>query len=278
MSSNPLAKFFRQPAIYVRLPSGGKGWAPGSINMPPNGELPVLPMTAIDEITYRTPDALFNGEAVVSVIQSCMPNIKDAWATPSIDLDTILIAIRIASTGHNMDIGSQCPACNEEHDFEMDLRAVLDQVRSPAFDKGLEQGDLRFFFRPLTYREINSNGQIQFENQRLMQSMNELELDAPNRVQQVNQIMRQLVALTVNAMSQSIIEIRTQDAIVTDRAHIEEFLNNCDRSIFNTVKDHVIKLREESEIKPLDITCPSCGHQYQQAFTLDMANFFASAS
>ena len=55
--------------------------------MPENRELPVYPMTAIDEITYRTPDALFNGQAVVNVIHSCVPNIKNAWEIPGTDLD-----------------------------------------------------------------------------------------------------------------------------------------------------------------------------------------------
>jgi hypothetical protein len=117
MNSNPLSKFFRQPSIYVRLPSGGKGWRPGSLNLPVNGEMPILPMTAIDELVYRTPDALFNGEAVTGVIQSCCPNIVDAWACPSIDLDALLVAIRIASYGHNMEIESTCPNCSEEHQF-----------------------------------------------------------------------------------------------------------------------------------------------------------------
>ena len=40
----------------------------------------------------KTPDALVNGETTVEVIQSCMPNIKDAWKIPVIDLDVILIA------------------------------------------------------------------------------------------------------------------------------------------------------------------------------------------
>lgn len=278
MSSNPLAKFFRQPAIYVRLPSGGRGWKSGSIDLPLNGELPVLPMTAIDEISYRTPDALFNGEAVVSVIQSCIPNIKDAWAVPSVDLDTLLVAIRIASNGHTMDIGSQCPACNEEHDFELDLRNILDSIRSPSFEKELVQGDLKVFFRPLTYREMTDNSQLQFENQRLLQAMDETDAGDKGRIQQVNQVMRQLISLTVKAMSQSIVEIRTGDAIVSDHAFIEEFLNNCDSKIFNTIRDYIVTLRNENEIKPLEINCPSCGHQYQQSFTLDMANFFEFAS
>lgn len=57
-SANPLKQFFRQPAIYLRLPSNGDFWPAGSLQMTPNSELPVYPMTAIDEITYRTPDAL----------------------------------------------------------------------------------------------------------------------------------------------------------------------------------------------------------------------------
>ena len=76
MSNNPLKQFFRQPAIYVRLPSQGKFYPPGVLEMPATGELPVYPMTAIDEITYRTPDALFNGQATVNVLQSCVPDIK----------------------------------------------------------------------------------------------------------------------------------------------------------------------------------------------------------
>ena len=91
-------------------------------------------------------------------------------------------------------------------------------------------------------------------------------------------MMRKLVEVTVKAMSQSITEIRTPEAIVTEQNLIEEFLNNCDRTMFNTVRDYVIQLREDSELQPLNITCPSCQHQYKQIFTLDMANFFAPAS
>ena len=90
---NPLQAWFRRAAIYMRLPSQGQYWPEGSLDMPTNGEFPVLPMTALDEITYRTPDALFNGQAVVDVVQSCLPNIRDAWLMPSTDLISVLISI-----------------------------------------------------------------------------------------------------------------------------------------------------------------------------------------
>jgi hypothetical protein len=277
-TTNPLAQFFRQPAIYLRLPSMGQHWPAGSLDMPKNSEIPVYPMTAIDEITYRTPDALFNGEAVVSVIQSCVPAIKNAWDIPSTDLDSILVAIRIASYGHSMDIATKCPACNTEADFGLDLRTVIDHLRTADYSKSLSIGDLEFYFRPLSYREITDNSQVQFEQQKTLQILNDTEAPESSKVSQLNSMMKKILEVTMTALSQSILEIRSRDSIVSDLQHIEEFLVNCDRNMFNQIRDHIVKIREDSELQPLKITCPNCQHQYEQAFTLDMSRFFESAS
>lgn len=277
-TNNPLAPFFRQPAIYLRLPSGGRGWPQGSIDMPANGELPVYPMTAIDEISYRTPDALFNGEAVVSVIRSCVPAILDPWQAPNTDVDSILVAIRIASYGHNMDIDTACPECKAEHTFGLDLRSVIDGLRAADYTKPLVAGDLTLVFRPLSYREVTDNSNIQFEQQKTLQMLGDQELSQESKVEQLNVMMRRLVEATVSVLSQSIAQIRTPDAIITEHEHINEFLNNCDRAVFNRIKDFAVELRENGELKPLKITCPSCQHGYEQTFTLDMARFFVSAS
>lgn len=277
-NTNPLSQFFRQPAIYIRLPSGGRGWTEGSLNLPANGELPVYPMTAIDEITYRTPDALFNGESVVSVIQSCVPNILDAWAVPSTDLDAILVAIRIASYGHKMDIDTACPKCQNESAFSLDLRSVMDKMKSADYSKALTIGDLTIFFRPLDYRQITANSIIQFEQQKTMQVVGDADVPEEDKVTQLNIMMKRMVEATVIVLAQSISEIRTNDAMVTDPDQILEFMQNCDRNIFNKIKDHAVGLREASELKPLQLCCTACQNEYEQAFTMDMARFFASGS
>ena len=125
---NPLRQFFRQPAIYIKLPSLGNHWPKDTLAMPDNGELPVLPMTAIDEITARTPDALFNGTAVTELIKSCVPCIKDPWSIPTIDLDAILIAIRAATNGNLLDIESTCPSCNESASYNVNLIGLLSKI------------------------------------------------------------------------------------------------------------------------------------------------------
>ena len=127
-NSNPLNKYFRQPAVYVSLPTGGN-YPPHVIEPSKTGELGVMPMTAKDEIRFKTPDALMNGEGVVEVIQSCVPSIKDAWQVKSYDLDTILIAIRIATYGETMDINFNVPIANEQSSHTLNLPAILEEIQ-----------------------------------------------------------------------------------------------------------------------------------------------------
>jgi hypothetical protein len=276
--TNPLQQYFRQPAIYIRLPSAGKHYPPGTLDMPANGELPVLPMTAVDEITYRTPDALFNGSAMVNVIQSCVPNIHDAWSIPAMDVDSILVGIRLASYGHEMELGTTCTACHKESDFTVDLRSVLDSIRSPNYDQSVRHGDLEFYFRPMSYRNLNENNQIQYEQQKFMSMLPDSEVPEPDKITAIGDALRRLTQVTIEALCQSIAAVKTPQALVTEPEFIRELMNNCDRKIFNSVRDHIIDVKNQAELKPLKIVCPECQHAYEQPMTLDMTSFFAAAS
>lgn len=278
LPNNPLNQYFRQPAIYIRLPSNGEFYPDGTLTMPPNSEVPVYPMTAIDEITYRTPDALFNGSAVASVIQSCIPNIKNAWAIPSIDVDTILISIRIASYGHEMEIYTKCPNCGSESDRVADLRTVIDAMKAPDYSKVLHHGDLEIYFRPMTYKDINDNNQLQFEEQRLLQAINSQVLSEEDKVRAMSESMRKITDITMKAMVLSISAVKSPNALVTESAFIQDLLLNCDRQLFNQIRDRVIEFKTAAEIQPLLIKCDSCEHEYKQPITLDMSSFFGIAS
>ena len=275
---NPLRRHFRQPVIHLRLPSGGRFYPPGALNMPPSGELPVLPMTAVDEIVTRTPDALFNGSAIPDIISSCIPAIRDPWSIPSVDLNTILVAMRLASYGHKMDVTSTCPNCKNNNEFDLDLRLIMDSLKTPDYDTPLVLGDLTISFVPLSYRQINQNSQMQFEDQKLMQALNSTDMDTEQRLTMLSESFKKITALTIRAIAVSISSIQTPDALVTEPEYILEFLNNCEKDIFQQIRDHAIALRQAGEIKPLDITCSECSHQYKQDFSLDMSNFFETNS
>jgi hypothetical protein len=278
MSNNPLRQYFRQPAIYIRLPSQGKFYPPGTINMPGTSELPVYPMTAIDEITYRTPDALFNGQATVNVLQSCVPDIKDVWSTPAMDIDTLLIAIRIASYGHDMDFGTKCPKCGHECEHTVDLRGVLDRIRTPDYNTSLKSGDLEIFFRPMTYKNLNDNNAMQYENQKLLQMLPDSEVPDLDKMSALGAALKRITDITVQALAQSIAVVKTPQALVSEPEYLDELLKNCDRDLFNRIRDHIVELKSQAEMPPMTLVCPECTNEYEQAVTLDMSSFFAPAS
>lgn len=279
MDSNPLKQYFRQPAIYIRLPSRGNFYEQNAIEITPNGEYPVLPMTTLDEITYRTPDALFNGSAVPTVIQSCLPNIKNAWGMPAIDIDTVLTAIRLATYGHEMDITTQCPECKSERDYTVDLRNVIDSISTPDYVSTLDIGDLKIEFRPMTYAQINKNSMDQFEDQKMLQMLDAQEgMSDQEKMQQVGNVLKKISTMTTNALAKNIAAVITPQVKVTEPEHIAEWLANCERNMFIRIRDHILKIKSEAELKPLHVKCADCGNEYEQVFTLDMSNFFEDAS
>jgi hypothetical protein len=278
MSNNPLSQYFRQPSIYVKLPSGGQHYADGAIDMPANGELPVYPMTAIDEITYRTPDALFNGNAVTNVIKSCVPAIRDPWAIPAMDVDSILVAIRIASYGHNMEMSTTCPHCENEADYGLDLRTILEQIKTPDYSKPIVAGDLQIFFKPMTYKHLNDNNQKQFEEQKLLQVLPGSEMPDVDKMTAMSAALVKLTHITIDALSQSVAAVKTPDGLVSEPGFIEEMLKNCDRRLFTQIRDHIINVKSQAEIQPIKLKCSACEKEYQQAVTLDMTSFFEDAS
>lgn len=275
---NPLTQYFRQPAIYIKLPSLGKNYPQGALTMPPTGELPVYPMTAIDEITYRTPDALYNGQATVNVIQSCIPDIKDAWAIPSTDVDTLLIAIRIASYGHDMEFGTTCPACGHSSEQTIDLRNVLDSIHIADYTRTIHAGDMEIFFKPLNYKHLNNNNQMQYENQKLLQMLPDSEVPEAEKLAALSDALKKITNITVTALAQSIAAVKTPQATVYEFEYIEEMLKNCNSKLFNQIRDFILELKAGSEMQPLTLVCSECQHNYEQSVTLDMSSFFGYAS
>jgi DNA-directed RNA polymerase subunit M/transcription elongation factor TFIIS len=246
--------------------------------MPPNGEIPILPMTAIDEITSRTPDALFNGSAVMDIMASCVPAVKDPWQLPMVDFNTLLVSVRLASFGHEMEIGSTCPKCGHNHALTIDLRTVLDNLGSPDYDKSVSTGDLTCYFAPLTYRQVNEVSRTNFEDQKIMQSLSNSEMPEEEKLKRLGDAFRKITELTIKSIAESIAMIKTADAMVTDKPSILEFLQNCPKHVFDQIRDHTVKLREATDLTPVSVTCEECSEQYKQPFTLDMSNFFGNAS
>ena len=278
-SSNPLAKHFRHPSIYLKLPSGGKYWEEGSLNLPINGEIPIFPMTTRDEITLRTPDALMNGEGVVAVIQSCCPNIINAWKAPSIDLDAVLIAIRIASYGQEMEVVSQCPSCSEESNYDIPLSPILEGLKSPDYSKGVKVAGVTIYFKPQEYFEATKINIVRFQEDQIVRTISNSDMPDEERKAQFDQQLERLIELNLELFVASTARIVTDDGEeVRDQTYIKEFYANIDTASTKQLRKHLEEIRQSARIPEQPVECPDCSHKYTLAIEFDQSNFFAVGS
>lgn len=284
--SNPLTSYMRQPKIYIRLPSNGAYWDKGSIEMPETRELAVYSMTAKDELAMKTPDALLNGQAVVDVIQSCIPSIKNAWKTPNLDLDTILIAIRIASYGEHMDITHKVPNTDEELTHSIDLRILLDQLANTITweEEVVINNQLTCFVKPLVYKDLTSTGLKTFEAQKILQTVNDDRISDEKKLEIVNQSFNKMTDITIDLMVNSIYAIKTPDLVVDDSEFIREFLENADKEVVQKVQNHITKLKAINSLQPLKMESSpeliemGAPTTYDLPISFDNSDFFGQGS
>jgi len=252
--SNPLAEFMRQPKIYIRLPSEGKFWPDGSLKHTENGEYPVYSMTAKDELMLKIPDALMNGQAVVDVIQNCVPNIKDAWKMPSIDVDLVLIAIRLATYGEKM----KTPITLEkeiEFEYHIDLRQVMDSLMNNITwnDTVPINENLTIFVRPLNYKSITEAAIRTFETQKIIQLANNDQMPEEEKIKLFRDSFKKLTEVTVGTIKSSIYKVDSINGSTDNPEFIREFIENSDKEIFNKVQNHLEELRLKNQLKPISI-------------------------
>lgn len=277
---NPLQKYFRQAKVYINLPSKGQWYTPGSIEMPENGELPVYAMTAKDELTMKTPDALLNGQATVDMIQSCVPHIKDAWKMPSIDLDAILIAIRIATYGEQLEISTKIPSLGEEKSYSVDLRNILNSLVSVQYQHEVEVQGMQVKVRPLTYQEFTKSSLKTFEEQRLFKLVNDEKIPEEEKLAKFNESFQKLTNLTIETMSKSIYSITVDNTEVNNLNHIHEFIQNAEQIFFKKILEHLEKEKAKFQIKPFTVQTTNeeqekgAPKQFEVPITFDQSNFF----
>ncbi len=278
--TNPLQKYFRQAKVYITLPSKGKFYKQGALELPENGELPVFPMTAKDELTMKTPDALLNGQATVDVIQSCIPAIKDAWQMPSIDLDAALIGIRIATYGEKLDLTTKVPVINEEREYSVDCRSLLNTLISQEFEDEFSFNNMTIKIRPLNYREFTTSSIKTFEEQRIFALVNDDKMSEEEKIAKFNQSFKKLTELTVDTMGKTIVSISVDDITVTDPKHLQEFLTNTDKNFYSAIIEHIETQRNKFALEPLKVECSDedvergAPERFEVPITFDQSNFF----
>jgi len=272
MTPNPLQKYFRQPKIYITLPSKGLYYEAGAFQGDYN-QVPIFSMTGMDELIFKTPDALFSGESTKRVVESCCPYIKNANQMPSIDLDAVLIGIKIATFGDTMTVTQTCKNCGTENDYEVGLSQFLEYFSSLKFVNNIQISEtLSIKIRPLQFEEMNYFSIENFKLQKTLYQTVEIEDDQKQEV--IDKIYKDLSELQLQLFLTSIESVNTPDGSVTEKPFIEDWLRNAERGIYNSVKAKMEENKEAWSIPPQLVKCGNCGSENSIQVTLDQSNFF----
>ena len=282
-NTNPLGKYYRQPQIYISLPSKGKYYGADVFTPTETGEIPVLPMTAKDELSFKTPDAMMSGQSTVDVIQSCVPNFKNAWKMVNYDTDAVLLAIRIATYGETMDVTYRVPVTNDEMSHTVNLPAVLEDLgRVNINDEATTKSGFKIKLAPLDYQSLTQVQVAQFEQQKIYATVNNSALSEQEKSTQFVKSFKLLNNINFSMLVDSITEITTPEgSTVVDKAQIKDFCDNCDANIINEIQDELAIVRAQAQVKPImfkateDQIKRGVPTSYEVPVTFDSSNFFA---
>ena len=276
--SNLLSAYYRQPKIYMKLPSKGDFYSNESLDKSVTNDYAVYAMTAKDELMLKTPDALLNGQSTVEVIKSCIPAIQDPWKMPSIDVDACLIAIRIATYGDTMELSTNCPHCQAENTYGMNLVNWLDRMTAFSYAPQVEVEPLVVHIRPYTYREMTDTSLKTIEHQKIFQIINDSALSDGEKLKQFGESFAKLTEMTVDVVARCVAKISTPDGETSDHNEISEFLHNAPKEVFAKISEHISNLKSQIDIPAQDVKCNECEKEFVMPISMDQSNFFAVRS
>jgi hypothetical protein len=276
--TNPLEKYYRAPKIYTQLPSRMQFYAPEMVETTPNGEVAIYSMTALDQIIIRTPDALLNGDALLKVVQNCVPAIKDPINLVEPDINALLLAIRIASKGPNMTLDVVCGNCQHENHYEIDCQAILETQTPIETVNSLDiDGKLLLHVKPYNFHQRNLTllNEIQ-ETQAIKLLESNEQMDETAKMIELGNLVTKMATRTLEIVAKSIthITIIATGQTVSDPAHINEFVRNISKEQADAIMERIKELNNTGIDSKCNFTCQECQHEWTQPLDFDPSSFF----
>ena len=273
---SPLKKFKRQPKIFIDLPSQGRYTKSGTIDGDVYTQLAVYSMTPSDEILFKTPDALINGEATANNISNCVPSILDPWDLPTIDLDTILIGIRMATYGSKMSVQSKCPHCQQSNSYEIDLQDLLNHYAACEYKDTISLDRFTIKTKPLTYRQLTENQKKSVQFQRALSQQVPMIKDEEEKNKVTDTILTEVAKEGIKIVFDNIEYVEVDGERETDRNEIMEFMNGSDVWMYKAVKSHLETNSAQWRTPSQTVQCGNdeCKKDHKIFISLDQSDFF----
>lgn len=274
--NNPLKQYFRQIKMYLKLPSGGNYYKAGVIELNENGEVGVLPMTGKDELVLKNPDALLNGEALIEVLASCIPALKQPRALLTNDIDVLITAIRYATFNDSLETMLKCPKCTVENKFKLDLQYALDNMAEldSEYIINLDSG-LSVFIKPYSFPDLLKGLHAQFEQTKLARAIENESLTDEQRSAILVKGFKEVAITKFDLITSSIIKVvdERNNVNVSDSKYIKDFLQNIDKKSLDSIHDLIVKINEIGIKRTFTAKCEKCEHRWESEIDFNPVNF-----
>ena len=271
---NPLKKFYRTPKLYVTLPSGGRFNDIG--DKAANGEIPVYAMTAKDEIIMRNPDALLNGDAVIKVIKSCVPDVLDTRNLPVCDVDILLIAVRMATHGSVLQTKLKSPyGEKKEDDYEINLESIIEDVKSlPEDNHVILKSGCTVYVKPFSYSIQTRLNLMAYDQAKALRNVTDINSES---AKQFTALFSELADTNMDVLVQSISKVTTPGGdVVSDKTQIKEFMDSIESSDHRKVDAIIETLNKASTTVKRKFICKETGNEFETEVRLDPSDFFVN--
>ena len=279
---NPLNQFMRTPEIYITLPSKGKFNDPDDVELTSSGELGVAAMTTKDDLTLKSPEGLLNGESIASVIQSCCSGIKNVKNIPAPDLDVLLLAIRHATYGDDMDFDIKCPNCDHEAMYSISISDSLTHMEFLEDEYFvILSNKVKVYVRPFTYENsIKESLQKYHEAQAVKLLVDEDLNKNPEKAKQFTKSLHNLADLMTELCSECVIKIidPENNTIDASTSQINEWIRFLPRSDAELIQSKITEINSIGVPKEKTVICEECDHEWKTNINFDPAAFFGNSS
>jgi hypothetical protein len=200
---------------------------------------------------------------------------------PSIDVDAILIAIRMATYGTKMSVPITVPGTKIEKDYELDLQATLDKLLNAQYQTTTLVGNMEITTQPLSYDQFSKMAIKSFEEARVQELIKDQDMAEEEKLKRFQQSLTKLTDLNVSMVGDTVASVKVDGQTVTDKNMIKEFIENAEKGFFQAVLDHLELQRQAFALPTITVDSTEeeqkagAPEQYTIPVQFDTANFFA---
>lgn len=273
---NPLAQYSKIEVLFTKLISNDV--IKYDSDVVSSVKCGVCARSARDEIMLNTADALIGGDAIVKVIENCVPNVKDASKLYVNDVEQLLVAIKLATKDESYDINVTCPECDHLGGFSRDLNYLIQTATSfeeqPSFtmDSGLV-----VYFKPHTWEEYSEFGTRMFaQHSRSKAIDNDAEMSSEDKQKIFIDVFEAMTQLNYDMLCASIDKVVTPDGIeVTEKEFISDWVSTLSKADLKGVKEESDSVSEIGISHKMDVQCSNCNHEWElTGLRYDPSHFF----